>query len=121
MAPDRFPLRGEIWYTNIPTDPPDKGRRPVVIVSTNARNGHVRANTVLVVPLSTSIHRSDVATHLSLEPGETGLAERTVAKAEDITVISKRSLQPPRQQLRNLTNLQICKLATLVAVAMACP
>ena len=120
MPQDRFPLRGEIWFTNIPTDPPDKGRRPVVVVSTDVRNRHLRANTVLVVPLSTSIHRSDIATHLNLEPGETGLAERIVAKAEDITVISKSSLQPPRQPLRNLSNLQICSLSRLVAVAMAC-
>lgn len=117
---DRFPQRGEIWFTKIPTDLPDKGRRPVVIVSTNARNFHVRANTVLVVPLSTSVHKDDVPTHLPLEPGETGLKERMVAKAEDISVIGKQSLEPPREQLRNLSNLQICKLAQMVAKAMAC-
>ena len=117
---NRFPLRGEIWYTKIPTDPPDKGRRPVVIVSTNARNNHVRANTVLVIPLSTSVHKDDVPTHLHLEPGETGLDERMVAKAEDISVIRKESLEVPRRQLRSLSNLQICKLAQMVAIAMAC-
>jgi len=92
----------------------------VVIVSTNARNNHVRANTVLVIPLSTSIQKDDVPTHLNLEPGETGLRERMVAKAEDISVISKQSLEPPREQLRSLSNLQICKLAQMVAKAMAC-
>lgn len=118
--PNHVPLRGEIWFTKIPTDPPEKGRRPVVIVSTNARNNHVRANTVLVVPLSTSVQESGVPTHLNLEPGESGLGERMVAKAEDVSVIRKESLEPARQQLRNLSNLQICKLAQMVAIAMAC-
>ncbi len=120
MMPNRNPMRGEIWFTAIPTDPPEKGRRSVVIVSTNARNMHPRANTVLVIPLSTSAHKSDVPTHLSLEPGETGLSERTIARAEDVIVIRKESLRPPREQLRNLSNLQICKLSEMVAIAMSC-
>lgn len=117
---NRPPQRGEIWFTRIPTDPPDKGRRPVVIVSTNARNNHPRASTVLVVPLSTSVHRSDVPTHLNLEPGETGLSERAIAKAEDISVFRKESLEPPRERLRTLSNVQICQLARMVSLAMDC-
>jgi mRNA-degrading endonuclease toxin of MazEF toxin-antitoxin module len=113
-------MRGEIWFTNFPTDPPEKGRRSVVIVSTNVRNNHIRAHTVLVIPLSTSVQKDDVPTHLHLEPGETGLNERMVAKAEDITVVRKQSLEPARERLRMLSNLQICKLAQMVAKAMAC-
>jgi len=116
-VPDPFPMRGEIWFTEIPTE---KGRRPVVIVSTNVRNSHPRANTVLVVPLSTSVHKSDVPTHLTLEPGETGLRERVIARAEDVAVIRKMSLRPAREPLRNLSNLQICKLSRMVAIAMNC-
>jgi mRNA interferase MazF len=119
-VPGQIPMRGQIWYTKIPTDPPDKGRRPVVIVSTNTRNNHVRASTVLVVPLSTSVQKDNVPTHLNLEPGETGLDERMVAQAENISVIRKECLEPPRRQLRSLSNLQICKLAQMVAIAMAC-
>jgi len=117
---NRLPMRGEIWFTEIPTDPPQMGRRSVVIVSTNVRNNHVRANTVLVIPLSTSVHKSDVPTHLTLEPGETGLTERMIAKAEDVTVIRKDSLRPPRERLRNLSNLQICRLSKMIAIAMNC-
>jgi hypothetical protein len=29
----RSPLRGEIWFAQLPSDPPEKGRRPVVVVS----------------------------------------------------------------------------------------
>ena len=120
MISNRTPVRGEIWFTAIPTDPPEKGRRPVVIVSSNARNNHPRASTVLVIPLSTSAHKSEVPTHLTLEPGETGLAELAIARAEDMTVIRKESLRLPREQLRNLSNLPICKLARMVAIAMSC-
>ena len=58
----KFPLRGEIWFAHLPTDPAAKGRRPVVVVSGDTRNRHERASTVLVVPLTTSIHKH-VATH----------------------------------------------------------
>lgn len=51
----KFPLRGEIWLAHLPTDRAAKRRRPVVIVSLDTRNRHERANTVLVVPLTTSI------------------------------------------------------------------
>jgi mRNA-degrading endonuclease toxin of MazEF toxin-antitoxin module len=59
----RVPLRGEIWFVKLPTDLTGKGQRPVVIVSLEARNRHERADSVLVVPLTTSIHRSS-PTHL---------------------------------------------------------
>ena len=45
------PHQGEIWFVRIPTDPPDKNARPVIVVSLDARNQHPRASTVLVVPL----------------------------------------------------------------------
>ncbi len=65
-------MRGEIWWTNFHTDPPDKGRRPVVVVSPDARNRHERATTLLVIPLSASVHKLGPA-HLLLQAGETGL------------------------------------------------
>jgi mRNA-degrading endonuclease toxin of MazEF toxin-antitoxin module len=46
--PSRIPLRGEIWFVQLAADPPEKGRRPVVIVSIDARNRHPRADTLLV-------------------------------------------------------------------------
>jgi len=116
----RVAQRGEIWFAPIPTDPPDKGKRPVVIVSTNMRNLHPRANAVLVIPLSTSVQSGDVPTHLHLEPGETGLGERAVATAENITVVRKETLEAPRYPLRTLSNAQVCTLAQLVAIAMGC-
>jgi mRNA-degrading endonuclease toxin of MazEF toxin-antitoxin module len=114
----RTPLRGEIWFVKLPTDPAEKPPRPVVVVSTNARNTHPRADTVLVVPFSTSLLR-DVPTHVHLSSGETGL-EASVLKAEDVTVVRKSSLLEQRTRLRPLSNARICELAEKVKIAMEC-
>jgi mRNA-degrading endonuclease toxin of MazEF toxin-antitoxin module len=115
----RYPLRGEIWFAQLHVDPPDKGRRPVVIVSLDARNRHERADTILVVPLTTSIHK-DFPTHVFLSAGETGLQADCAARAEDITVVRKQSLVEPRGRLRQLSNAKVCELAVKVALAMGC-
>ncbi len=114
------PGRGQIWFVQLPVDPPEKGRRPVVIVSLDARNRHERADTVLVVPLSTSIHKADHPTHLFLAAGESGLSEDSIARAEDITVIRKVHLIEPRSALRTLSHRRVCELAEMVKVAMGC-
>ncbi len=68
----RMPLRGEIWYVKLPTDPPDKAPRPVIVISLDARNRHPGASTVLVSSLTGSVEK-DFETHIKLSPGETGL------------------------------------------------
>jgi mRNA-degrading endonuclease toxin of MazEF toxin-antitoxin module len=115
----RTPLRGEIWYVKLSTDPADKAERPVVIVSLDARNRHPRASTVLVAPLTGSVEK-DVATHIRLAPGETGLQPSSI-KCEDLTVVRKESLIEPRERLRTLSNARICQIADTVRLAMGCP
>jgi mRNA-degrading endonuclease toxin of MazEF toxin-antitoxin module len=115
----RPPRRGEIWWTAFPTDPPGKGRRPVVVVSSDARNTHPRASTVLVIPLSTAIHTPSPS-HLLLRAGETGLREDSVACAENIGVVLKDQVAEPVPGHRPLSHAQICKLANLVRLAMSC-
>jgi mRNA-degrading endonuclease toxin of MazEF toxin-antitoxin module len=115
----RPPLRGEIWYVKLATDPPDKAERPVVIVSLDARNRHERANTVLVAPLTGSIERQ-VQTHIQLSPGETGL-NLSCVKCEDISVVRKESLMESKFPLRTLSHTRICQIADAVRIAMGCP
>jgi mRNA interferase MazF len=116
---DRLPLRGEIWFVQLHVDPPGKGNRPVVIVSLDARNRHERADTVLVVPLTTSIHKK-APTHVFLPAGETGLRADSAARAEDITVVRKQSLVEPSARLRQLSHKRVCELAGKVSLAMGC-
>jgi mRNA-degrading endonuclease toxin of MazEF toxin-antitoxin module len=115
----RLPRQGEIWWTNLPTDPPEKGKRPVVIASTDGRNQHPRSNSVLVVPLSTSIHLLRPA-HLLLRMGETGLSADSAAQADNVTTVRRESLLEPRAGQRTLSHTKICELAKLVRYAMGC-
>jgi len=91
----------------------------VVVVSLDARNRHERADTVLVVPLTTSVH-VNAPTHVLLRAGETGLASDSAARAEDITVVRKQSLIAPLSRLRQLSDRQVCELARKVSLAMGC-
>lgn len=118
-ATQRSPLRGEIWFVHLPTDPPEKGPRPVVIVSLDERNRHPRAHDVLVVPFTTSIHKT-ARTHVLLSPGETGLNEPACICAENITVVPKDFLREPKRPLRPLSHSKICEIADLVLFAMGC-
>lgn len=101
-------------------DPPEtKRERPVIVVSVDARNRHEKALSVLVVPLSTTIHR-DHPTHILLRSGETGLQEDCVAQCENVTAVTKESLSEPRQGLRMLMDTRICEMAEKVRLAMGC-
>lgn len=86
------PRRGQIWYARFPGDPAGKNLRPALIVSLDSRNTHPRATTVLAVPLSTTL--TDSPLHIRLQPGETGLHEISELQPENISVITKDSLEP---------------------------
>jgi mRNA-degrading endonuclease toxin of MazEF toxin-antitoxin module len=115
----RIPSRGEIWYVKLPTDPPEKAARPVIIVSLDARNRHPGASTVIVAPLTGSVER-DFDTHIRLSPGETGLNASSI-RCEDLTVVKKEFLVEPRSPLRTLSNTRVCQIADAVRIAMGCP
>jgi len=119
MPPHRA-SRGEIWFLQSPNDPPGKGPRPVIVVSSEARNIRDSADTVLVVPLSTSIHKGDNPTHLLLLAGETGLPADSIARAEDIATVRKTQLIAPRMGLRIVSHRRICELSSMVKIAMGC-
>jgi mRNA interferase MazF len=109
-----MPERGAIYFIEAPADPQ---RRPalVVVVSTETRNRYARD--VLTIPLSTTPRRYE--THLELEPGETGLPDKSIAKCENIGVVSKTvfegrgAVSPCR-----LSESRIRRMADLVALAM---
>jgi mRNA-degrading endonuclease toxin of MazEF toxin-antitoxin module len=91
QSPLPQPLRGEIWDVDFPSDPPGKGPRPVLIISTNLRNRHPRATTVVVVPFSMTM--TDYPTHIRLSPGQTGLPETSEIQPEQITAVRKEYLK----------------------------
>lgn len=109
------PSQGEIWVVKLPTEPPDKGRRFVIVVSSDAQNHHPRATTVLVVPISTTLTNSG---RLQLNPGETGLEEKSEVWANGITTIRKADLIPPRNQLRRLSRATVCQIMKHVILSV---
>ncbi len=109
------PSQGEIWVVKLPTEPPDKGRRFVIVVSSDAQNHHPRATTVLVVPISTTLTNSG---RLQLNPGETGLEEKSEVWANGITTIRKADLIPPRNQLRRLNRATVCQIMKHVILSV---
>jgi mRNA-degrading endonuclease toxin of MazEF toxin-antitoxin module len=109
------PSQGEIWVVKLPVEPPDKGRRFVVVVSSDAQNHHPRATTVLVVPLSTTLSN---AKRLQLKPGETGLAGTSEVWANGITTVRKADILPPRSQLRKLSRATVCEIMKHVILSV---
>jgi mRNA-degrading endonuclease toxin of MazEF toxin-antitoxin module len=87
------------------------------VVSLDARNLNERADTVLVIPLSTSIVKP-ISTHLLLLAGETGLQHDSVACAENITTVRKTVLVAPDSGLRTISHRRIAELAEKVQLAM---
>jgi mRNA-degrading endonuclease toxin of MazEF toxin-antitoxin module len=109
------PSQGEIWVIKLPTEPPDKGLRYVVVVSSNAQNHHPRASTVAVVPIGTTLRQNSC---LQLTPGQTGLAETSEVWANAITTVSKKDLRQPRNPLRTLSRGIVVKILWCVVRAM---
>jgi mRNA-degrading endonuclease toxin of MazEF toxin-antitoxin module len=109
------PSQGEIWVIKLPTEPPDKGLRYVVVVSSNAQNHHPRASTVAVVPIGTMLRPNSC---LQLTPGQTGLAETSEVLANAITTVSKKDLRQPRIPLRTLSRGIVVKILGCVVRAM---
>jgi mRNA interferase MazF len=106
--------RGAIYFVIVPGDP--HGRpSPVVVLSTDTRNRY--GHDVLAIPLSTSPKRYD--THLELGPGETGLPHLSIAKCENIGVVSNTVFEG-REPVspRRLKESRIRQMADLVALAM---
>ena len=84
-------MRGEIWLADLnPTRGHEQaGRRPVLIVSTDAFN-HGPASLVFVLPLT----RTDrgVPIHIAIEPPEGGLTARSFVLCDALRPIAKERL-----------------------------
>jgi len=88
------PKRGEIWLVDWSPGrgSGQLGKRPAVVVQTDAANRNPRYPNTIVVTLSTKGRA--VTTHVKIEPtSENGLKETSFAKCEQISTISKERLQ----------------------------
>lgn len=87
------PRRGEIWLVdwNPGRGSEQLGRRPALVIQTNAANSNARYPNTIVLAISTKgLH---VATHVALEPdGSNGLQAPSWVKCEQVLTISKNRL-----------------------------
>lgn len=109
------PRRGQIWFVPVPSDPPGKGKRPALVVSTDLRNTHPQASTVLVVPFSTTL--TGLPIHLPFRSAETGLPFDSELQPENIQTVRKEWLQHDANT-RTLGDHVMREVAKFVALAM---
>lgn len=81
------PQRGEVWYAQFdPTRGHEQAKkRPCIILSIDRFNRSA-SNLVIAVPLTSKL--KPYAPHLSLDPPEGGLAQRSYILCEQIRVLS---------------------------------
>lgn len=105
----RAPLRGHVYFAKMPGEK----RRPVIILSPNARNE--RAHDLIVAPLTSTLRPSP--THVRLRPGEGGALVASVIACERITtleceVIEERPLGGPLSD-RRMEEIARCVLRAI--------
>jgi mRNA interferase MazF len=92
MPPEQ-PSRGELWWVDWSPGRGSEqmGKRPALVVQTDAANRNPRyPNTIVVTVSSTG---RDVPFHVLLEvSAESGLSDQSFAKCEQLLTISKRRL-----------------------------
>ena len=104
----RAPKRGEIWTAYL--GGPGQQRHWVVIVSLDARNLSDRAQSVFIVPFSSTL--AGAPTTLILQPGETGLPGPSCLRAHFITTLPKSQLIA--REPRPLSDRRLRELCLLI-------
>lgn len=93
--------RGDIFYAQLTGDGSIQyGLRPVIIVSNEKNNQH--STTVNIIPLTSKLMKKNLPVHVHIHPTEeTGLSKRSVAMAEQLTIINKSTLRGKRGHVSN--------------------
>ena len=121
----RIPYRGEIWVARLGSHPNtsvQEGCRPVLIVSND--KGNHSSNTVVVLPLTSQIKRSELPTHVELHRedmdhfGPEEPVPVSMALAEQVTTISKKDLGIRIARIRNTEKLQEIDTALMIELGI---
>lgn len=85
------PRRGDVWLVDFgePVGHEQGWKRPAVVVSSDHLNDS-QASLVIVVPVTST--RWGLPSHVEIETGQSGLANTSYAKGEDIKSISQARL-----------------------------
>ena len=103
------PARGELWWC----EPPDIGRRPVVVLSHDA--AIARLGRVIIAPCTTKVR--GISSEVLLEPGEDPVSRLTAVNLDSIERVSASVLVERLGRLGDKRMRQICRA---LAVATGC-
>ncbi len=104
-----LPLRGELWWC----EPPEIGRRPVVILSRDATIPRLRR--ALIAPCTTTIR--GLASEVLLEPGEDPVIRRTAVNLDSVESVSVGVLI---DRIGRLSDSRIQEICAALAIAVDC-
>ncbi len=104
-----LPLRGELWWC----EPPEIGRRPVVVVSRDAAIPRLRR--ALVAPCTTTVR--GLASEVILEPGDDPIPRRCAVNLDSLESVSIAVLV---ERLGRLSDERMRQVCTALEVAVDC-
>ena len=110
------PRRGELWWVDWSPGRGSEqaGRRPALVVQTDAANSNPRYPNTIVVAVST--RGREVPTHVRLEPTPAnGLATLSYAKGEQVLTVCKARLV---QKIGTLDEVAMGRVAEAVRLAL---
>ena len=103
------PVRGELWWC----EPPEIGRRPVVVLSRNAAIPRLRR--ALVAPCTTTIR--GLPSEVVLEPGDDPIARRCAVNLDSIESVSTAVLV---ERIGSLSGMRMREICQALEVAVDC-
>jgi mRNA interferase MazF len=103
------PQRGEIWWC----EPPEIGRRPVVILSRDAAIGRLHRS--IVAPCTTTIR--GLNSEVLLEPGDDPIPRRSAVNLDSVESVAVGILV---ERIGRLSGDRMHEVCTALAVAVAC-
>jgi len=103
------PRRGEVWWC----EPPEVGRRPVVVLSRDAAIPRLRR--ALVAPCTTTIR--GLASEVVLEPGDDPIGRRSAVNLDSIESVSIAVLI---ERIGNLGSSRMAQICGALQVATDC-
>lgn len=107
MSP--LPLRGEVWWC----EPPEIGRRPVVVLSRDAAIPRLRR--ALIAPCTTTIR--GLPSEVVLEPGEDPIGRRSAVNLDSVESVSVAVLV---ERIGSLSGVRMREICQALEVATDC-
>ena len=103
------PMRGELWWC----EPPDIGRRPVVVISRDAAIPRLRR--AIIAPCTTTIRGLD--SEVVLEPGDDPIPRRCAVNLDSVESASTGVLV---ERLGRLSDQRMRQICVALEVAVDC-